>query len=63
MKASNVFKLIFGLFLIAIAIGIFQSLSTAKDYEELSIYILMIGVSGFSGIAFIIGAIEHHNKL
>lgn len=63
MKASNVFKLTFGLFLIAIAIGIFQSLSSAKDYEELSIYILMIGVSGFSGIACIIGAIEHHNKL
>lgn len=63
MKASNVFKLIFGLFLIAFAIGMFQSIPTAKDYEELSIYVLIMCVSGFSGIACIIGAIEHHNKL
>lgn len=63
MKASNIFKLIFGLFLITLAIGIFQNIPTAKDYEELSIYVLMIGISGFSGIACIIGAIEHHNKL
>ena len=63
MKISNILTILFGLFLIVFAIGIFQSLPSAKDYEELSICVFIIGVSGFSGIACIIGAIEHHNKL
>lgn len=62
MKISATISIIFGLFLIAIAIGLFQSLSSCKDDADLGVFILMMICSGFGGACFIAGGIADWNK-
>lgn len=62
MKISGILTILFGLFLIAIAIGIFQSLPSAKDDGDVVLYLLMMICSGFGGICCILGGITDYNK-
>lgn len=61
MKSSAILTITFGLFLIAIAIGIFQSISTAKE-DDIIFYIFGIIFSGFGGLAFICAGIADYNN-
>lgn len=61
MKISGILTIIFGLFLIALAVGLFQSLPTTKA-DDIVFYIFGIIFSGFGGFAFICAGIEDYNK-
>ena len=62
MKISGIITILFGLFLIAIAIGIFQSFPTCKDDGDLVLYLLMMICSGFGGICFVLAGVADYNK-
>ena len=62
MKISAILTILFGLFLIALAIGIFQSLPTCKDDGDVVLYILMMICSAFGGICCVLGGIVDYNK-
>lgn len=61
MKLSAIITIFFGLFLIALAIGIFQSLPTAKA-DDIIFYVFGIIFSSFGGFAFICAGITDYNK-
>lgn len=63
MKTSGIISIVFGVFLIAIAIGIFQSIPSCKDGDDIVLYILMMLCSGFSGACFIAAGIADWNKV
>jgi len=62
MKISAIITIIFGMFLIAIAIGLFQSLPSCKDDIDIALYILMILCSGIGGGCLIAASIADWNK-
>lgn len=62
MKISCIITILFGLFLIAIAIGIFQSIPTCKDDADVVLYILLLICSGFAGVCFVLAGITDYNK-
>lgn len=62
MKMSAIITVIFGLFLIALAIGLFQSLPTAKA-DDIVFYVFGMIFSGFGGFAFICAGITDYNKV
>lgn len=62
MKISGIISILFGLFLIVIAIGLFQSIPSCKDGDDIVLYILMILCSGFGGACFIAAGITDWNK-
>lgn len=62
MKISGIITILFGLLLIAIAIGIFQSIPNCKDDADVVLYILLLICSGFSGVCFILAGIADYNK-
>jgi len=62
MKISGIITILFGLLLIAIAIGIFQSIPSCKDDADIVLYILLLICSGFGGICFILAGIADYNK-
>ena len=61
MKTSSIISIIFGVFLITIAIGVFQSLMSAKDDTDLTLLIMVSICAGFSGFCFVIGGIADYN--
>lgn len=61
MKTASIITSLFGLFLIAIAIGLFQSISLCKD-NDIIFYILGIIFSGFGGFCFLLAGIADYNK-
>ena len=62
MKTSGIIGILFGVFLIVIAIGIFQSIPSCKDDTDTVLYILLTICSGFSGGCFIAAGIADWNK-
>lgn len=62
MKTWGIISIAIGVFLVAIAIGLFQSIMSAKDDADLVFYIFGILFSGFGGLGFILGGIEDYNK-
>jgi energy-converting hydrogenase Eha subunit G len=61
MKIVGIVSIFFGLFLIALAIGIFQSLPTAKA-DDIIFYIFGMIFSGFSGLCLVLAGINDYNK-
>lgn len=61
MKAASIITGIFGLFLIATAIGLFQSISSCKD-DDIVFYIFGVIFSGFGGFCFLLAGITDYNK-
>lgn len=61
MKTSAILTIIFGLFLIALAIGIFKSIPTVKA-DDIVFYIFGTIFAAFGGFAFICAGIEDYNK-
>lgn len=61
MKTASIITGLFGLFLIAIAIGLFQSIINAKA-EDIIFYIFGIIFSGFGGFCFLLAGIADYNK-
>lgn len=62
MKISSIITILFGLFLITIAIGIFQSIPSCKDDIDVALYILIMLCSGIGGACFIAAGIVDWNK-
>lgn len=62
MKTWGIISIAIGVFLVAVAIGLFQSIMSAKDDTDLLFYIFGIIFSGFGGLGFILGGIEDYNK-
>ena len=62
MKISAILTILFGMFLVALAIGIFQSLLNCKNDGDLVLYLLMLICSGFGGICFVVAGIVDYNK-
>lgn len=61
MKQAAIITGLFGLFLIAIAIGLFQTLPSCEK-DDIIFYIFGIIFSGFGGICFVLAAISDYNK-
>ena len=61
MKLSAILTILFGLFLITIAIGIFQSIFVAEA-DDIIFYIFGMIFSGFGGFAFVCAGINNYNK-
>ena len=58
---AGIITIIFGLFLIAIAIGLSQSIPSCKD-EDIIFYIFGIIFSGFGGVCLLLAGIMDYNK-
>lgn len=61
MKTASIITCLFGLFLIALAIGLFQSISSCKE-EDILFYIFGVIFLGFGGFCSILAGIEDYNK-
>lgn len=61
MKISGIITILFGIFLIVLAIGIFQSLPTAKS-DDIIFYVFGMIFSGFGGLCFVLAGISDYNK-
>lgn len=61
MKTASIITCLFGLFLIALAIGLFQSTINAKD-DDIIFYIFGIIFSGFGGFCLLLAGIADYNK-
>lgn len=61
MKTASIITGLFGLFLIAIAIGLFQSIPSCKD-DDIIFYIFGIIFSDFGGFCFLLAGIADYNK-
>lgn len=61
MKTASIITGLLGLFLIAIAIGLFQSIINVKA-EDIIFYIFGIIFSGFGGFCFLLAGIADYSK-
>lgn len=61
MKTASIITSLFGLFLITLAIGLFQSIPSCKD-EDIIFYIFGMIFSGFGGFCFLLAGIADYNK-
>lgn len=62
MKISSIISIIFGLFLIVIAIELFLNIPLCKDDTEVLLFVIMMVCSGFGGACLIAAGIADWNK-